>query len=77
MQVTARFLPKPCAYQLLVVSSPRPRWFQLNALNFVSKVQVLADVPYIGPVFGVSKISISSFVAVGPHCIYIFLNNKK
>ena len=67
-QVTARFLPKPCAHQLLVVSSPRPRWFQLNALNLVSKAQALADVPYMGPVFGVSKTSISGFVAVGPHC---------
>ena len=77
MQVIARFLPKPCAYQLLVVSSPRPPWFQLNALNLVSKAQVLADVPYMGPVFGVSKTSISGFVAVGPHYIYIFLNKKK
>ena len=67
-QDTARFLPKPCAHQLLVVSSPRPRWLQLNALNLVSKAQALADVPYMGPVFGVSKTSISGFVAVGPHC---------
>ena len=44
---------------------------QLNALNLVSKAQALADVPYMGPVFGVSKTSISGFVAVGPHCIYI------
>ena len=51
-----------------MVSSPRPRWLQLNALNLVSKAQALADVPYMGPVFGVSKTSISGFVAVGPHC---------
>ena len=56
-----------------MVSSPRPRWFQLNALNLVSKAQALADVPYMGPVLGVSKTSISGFVAVGPHCIYIYI----
>ena len=56
-----------------MVSSPRPRRFQLNALNLVSKAQALADVPYMGPVFGVSKTSISGFVAVGPHCIYIYI----
>ena len=59
--------------KLLVVSSPRPRWLQLNALNLVSKAQALADVPYMGPAFGVSKTSISGFVAVGPHCIYIYI----
>ena len=32
------------------------------------QAQALADVPYMGPVFGVSKTSISGFVAVGPHC---------
>ena len=56
-----------------MVSSPRPRWLQLNALNLVSKAQALADMPYMGPVFGVSKTSISGFVAVGPHCIYIYI----
>ena len=64
----ARFPPKPSAHQLLVVSSPRPHWFQLIALNLVSKAQPLTDVPYVGPVFGVSKTSMSGFVAVGPHC---------
>ena len=56
------------AHQLLVVSSPRPHWFQLIALNLVSKAQRLTDVPYLGPVFGVSKTSMSGFVALGPHC---------
>ena len=56
-----------------MVSSPRPRWFQLSALNLVSKAQALADVPYVGPVLGVSKTSISGFVAVGPHCIYVYM----
>ena len=52
---TARFLPKPFAHQLLVVSSPRPRWFQFSALTLVSKAQALAGVPLVGLVFGVSK----------------------
>ena len=51
-----------------MVSSPRPHWFQLIALNLVSKAQPLTDVPYVGPVFGVSKTSISGFVSVGPPC---------
>ena len=38
-----------------------------------SHAQAVADVPYVGPVFGVSKTSISGFVAVGPHCIHIYI----
>ena len=61
------------SYPWSAVSSPRPRSFQLSVVNIVSKAQALADVPYVGPVFGVSKTSISGFVAVGPHCIYIYI----
>ena len=61
------------SYPWSPVSSPRPRSFQLSVVNIVSKAQALADVPYVGPVFGVSKTRISGFVAVGPHCIYIYI----
>ena len=40
---------------------------QLSALNLLSKVQALADVPYVGFVFG------TSFVAVDPLCICMVL----
>ena len=68
MAAAATILCVPPNRALLVVSSPRPRWFQLSALNLVSKAQALADMPHVGPVFGVSKTSNSGFVAVGPHC---------
>ena len=55
MAAAATILCVPPNRALLVVSSPRPRWFQLSALNLVSKAQALADMPHVGPVFGVSK----------------------
>ena len=42
--------------------------FSAAPWNPVRRAQALADVPYVGPVFGASKTSMSGLVAVGPHC---------